>query len=400
MIKNQPIVQDKNKEKIINCLKSLIKNINVSEKKEYSIILNRETEYYKEILESLLLFHVDSTESERRKIVNSAIFRWLAYTRKNTIQKEYGSFMRAVIKEEEIYRKKRTNFSVIFFLNIDISNYLQKLVLSGYKVEKINWCELENVSNDNLWYQIWFYDGDNPIIIHNQDNNKNFPNSHHFIPYRIKLKGENEFEVAEIVNRIHDLLRSIINLAFIIGVIYYFRDYQTSLTKVPPSPIFLVLNNDEKLVKLFHPSEKYVYPRINRELENDRFVKNIKFLTEKFGKDIDSKNIWFHLQKIILLYQRSLDCQNIDSAFLAMWQVLENSININERRIDFNEVKGRVKNLIHLSTNEALMFDIVCEKRNRFVHYGKFAENSDRYYFALKKFVDLIIISLINKTKI
>ncbi len=344
-----------------------------------------------ELLVNQTLQDSDLPERTNRRIVNLAIRRWRRYKKYQSNDDVYAAFLQAL----EIERRKIENnirmFRVVMFINLDETTLvgMKNIRILGDQLKILPWKNLVNLKNESEWKKLWFLDPKNPIFLKTETNNP-LPRYSSFTPIEIVVKTYDTGAALSEASDRFDLFRAIINLSSLIGNFVYMRSQPTHLSKILPTPIYLIYEN-EKLLQVFRTAEKYRYKKA--KLKNAQ-KKNIDYFLPFFIPPTDPSSSLQHIIGILRLYQDSLDSDIVRIAYLSMWQVVESSVTFKNENIKQDKVVSRI---ITLTDPEPLYKKILVQLmhvRNRLVHSGDFLDLSDRLFFLLKLFGDTCIYAL------
>ena len=202
--------------------------------------------------------------------------------------------------------------------------------LLGDSLKLISWDEISKFGIHNLWEIINLQTKNNSILFKEIETNKATPDIFTFTPVLFDIETYDSGAALEIAAEKLTLFRAIINMSLVIHRYTYFRSEPIALSKILPSPVYVIFC-DNKIDNIYSPVDKYKYK--NESVPNNK-LDFIKSLTSKFEVTPQAKSTWNFLKNILLLYQNSLDIGSPEFTFLSIWQVLENSLNLNETSIN------------------------------------------------------------------
>ncbi len=394
MKSKKPTIPDKKINAIIKCLNH-IENASISSDGKPSISINVLYYFAQEILNAYIPFDANIPERTKRRIVFSAVMRWLKYKKTRNHSLKLYSFQRAIETEIVRINKKLSKYSVLMFLNIDPHSITEfpNVEILGDTLTFISWEDVSAMDTKDLWQEVKIQNRDNPILWDIPDLMQPSPDIGKFTPilFEINTYGpEAAFEIA--ADRI-DLLRVFLNLPSTLGGFTYFRSEPKALSEIPPTPIYVIFDQEGKRVTFYFTIEKYDYKLV--KISSNR-KSSVQYLLSKFVSKPISKSSWEYVLNILRQYQKALDASITEFAFLAMWQVFENSIGFEEEMIRNREIQSRVSVFVRLDPISIEILDILIDKRNKFVHSGKYLEDGDHLFFIMKLFTDSIVRSLIS----
>jgi len=346
-----------------------------------------------EILYSTLLKTKCEFERTRKNIIRKAVYRWIKY-KLNKISDNifYSTFERALYCEYRIYHKFKTSkFNVLMFLNIDQSTIsgLRKIKIFEDIFEFIPWSRISKMDTSNLWYEINYYDRNNPLVIHHIDNNHYCPDYSNFYPILASINATSADTAVDIANNKIDIIRAIFNINLLFGKYTIFKDRSSPNSKILPSPIYIVFNsNGKRDHQMYSGPGDYFYRKTPIDA---KYLQPIKKFLNKYRKAIIENSSWKFIFDILIQYQNALDFANVDHAFLGMWQVLENCIGFGERLEDNKVIQTRISNLIKPDQVTIQFLEICRNQRNEFVHKGKYINDIEKYLYILKILTDIVI---------
>lgn len=386
------------KEIIIKCLNRLEESSSLSSEGKPKITLSFYYYFIKEIFLENIIFFNDLPESTRRKILHLSISRWIKYKKVDNPNQKIKLFLNAVNYEYKKAVNQIRKYSVLMFLNIDrnsIKDFWDISIL-GETQKLISWNDIPKFGIQNLWEIINLQNKNNSILIKEIETDKPTPDIFTFTPFLYEVKTFDSGAALEIASEKLDLFRAIVNMSLVIHRYTYFRSEPIALSKILPSPIYVILC-DNKIDNIYSPVDKYKYK--NESVPNNK-LDFIKSLTSKFEVTPQAKSTWNFLRSILLLYQNSLDIVSPEFTFLSIWQVLENCLTLNETSINNQQILTRVKQLINCDPFVLEMVEILINTRNKYVHKGSYLEEGDSLLFNLKIITDEVIYQLIRLAEI
>ncbi len=285
--------------------------------------------------------------------------------------------------ELKILERKNSIYSILMFLNVDSTsiNGIKSFSIIGDLLKFKDWNELKDFDIEKIWKEVGFHDRSNPILREIEEN-RFFPNSFNFSPIILEINTYSQEAAIEIANDRVDILRSIFNISVILGGFTYFRSQPKALSKILPSPIYAIFNERGHLDNVYYTTEKYDYTR--EKIPEER-KDSINYLLSIFATEPNPSSSLYFLLNIIRQYQKALDISLPQTAYLAMWQVLESSISMGDT-INLNrEIEARVSVLVELDPLIKDVLHVLTHQRNDLVHSGIFPERGDDLFFILKK---------------
>ena len=374
-------------------LEYIRKNSKISSEGKPSFSSGVYSDITKEIIISKFPFKEELPISVRRSI----IFRWIKYKKEINNTDHYSSFRRAVNVEIKNIKKKEMEYFVLMFLNVreESLNGLKSIDILGNSLNFIKWNDVNKLDMVGLWKEVRSYKRYCPILMKLPYKYKPQPNTDIFTPISMRIAAHNPEIAVELASERLDTLRSIFNTSSIIGSYTYFRSTPKPLSKILPTPIYIIFNKGRH-VETYYTIESFDY---KAEKINIKRKKSIEFLLTKFAKSPIPDSMWHHILKILNQYQKALDTNLPEAAYLAMWQVLENSIRFRKENIKNQEIRSRISILLGLDPLVQEILTILADKRNDFVHFGESIKYDDQTFFILKMITDSVIYELINLAK-
>jgi len=390
-MRNKKIIfPESRKRAILNCLNHIEENATISADGKPSITMDILIDFAEEILSEYLPVSENFPERTKRGIVFSAQMRWLKYKKTTNPEQNLNLFVRALKFEIANFEKRKSEFRVLMFLNVDpstISEFAQVNLL-GETLSLISWNDVNGMDTSDLWQEVKFQDRNNPLLWDIPDLIKPAPDEVLLTPFLFVTKTYAPEAAVEIASNRMDLFRAILNVPSSLGQYTLFRSQPKALSEFLPSPIYVIFDEHEKRKSIYFTIEKYEYKQ--KKIPNDR-ISSIRFLLSKITVDHATNSTWNYLINILRLYQKALDTTTTEAAFLTMWQVLENCIGLGEELTRNRDIQSRLSVFLQADPITLEMIDIIIDKRNRLVHSGKFLEDGDRIFFILKLITDSII---------
>jgi hypothetical protein len=384
---------DEKKKAIIDCLSWLEDNTTATPS-GFTIEFTPLFHFAEEIFLELIALGEEYPERTKRAILSASIMRWLKYN-KTINNQNFELFLRAVKTELKHVNQQKSIYSVLMFLNIgDFSIFgCDDIEILGSKLQVLSWHEASNIYSQDLLKEIHFYKRDNPIILKLEENCDPSPNYLDFTPIVIRVDAYDSGSALDIAADRLDLFRFILNIPSVLSRYIYTRSEPGPLSKVLPSPIYVVCNKERGIEKLFFSSEKYQYTK-QRILPDEKEF--IQFFLAKLKTTPSPKSTWAFILNILRLYQKALDTVAVDASYLTMWQVFEISLSLGEQQLQNRDLRSRYECFLSLNAMDKTMINILFERRNRYVHSGRFLEVGDHSLFILKLFTDRIIRRLVS----
>ena len=390
-MRNKKIIfPESRKGAILNCLNHIEENATISADGKPSITMDILIDFAEEILSEYLPVSENFPERTKKGIVFSAQMRWLKYKKTTNPEQKLNLFVRALKFEIANLEKRKSEYRVLMFLNVDpstISEFAQVNLL-GETLSLISWNDVKGMDTSDLWQEVKFQDRNNPLLWDIPDLNKPAPDAVSFTPFLFVTKTYGPEAAVEIASNRMDLFRAILNIPSSLGQYTHFRSQPKALSEILPSPIYVIFDEHGKRKSIYFTIEKYEYKQ--KKIPNDR-ISSIRFLISKITVDHATNTTWSYLINILRLYQKALDTTTTEAAFLTMWQVLENCIGLGEELTRNRDIQSRLSVFLQADPIALEMIDIIIDKRNRLVHSGKFLEDGDRIFFILKLITDSII---------
>jgi len=390
-MRNKKIIfPESRKRAILNCLNHIEENATISADGKPSITMDILIDFAEEILSEYLPVSENFPERTKKGIVFSAQMRWLKYKKTTNPEQKLNLFVRALKFEIANLEKRKSEYRVLMFLNVDpstISEFAQVNLL-GEILSLISWNDVKGMDTSDLWQEVKFQDRNNPLLWDIPDLNKPAPDTVSFTPFLFVTKTYGPEAAVEIASNRMDHFRAILNIPSSLGKYTHFRSQPKALSEVLPSPIYVIFDEHGKRKSVYYTIEKYEYKQ--KKIPNDR-ISSIQFLLSKITADHAANSTWNYLINILHLYQKALDTTTTEAAFLTMWQVLENCIGLGEELTRNRDIQSRLSLWLQADPITLEMIEIIIHKRNKLVHSGKFLEDGDRIFFILKLITDSII---------
>lgn len=390
-MRNKKIIfPESRKRAILNCLNHIEENATISADGKPSITMDILIDFAEEILSEYLPVSENFPERTKKGIVFSAQMRWLKYKKTTNPEQKLNLFVRALKFEFANLEKRKSDYRVLMFLNVDpstISEFAQVNLL-GETLSLISWNDVDGMDTSELWQEVKFHDRNNSILWDIPDLIKPAPDVVLFTPFLFVTKTYGPEAAVEIASNRMDHFRAILNIPSSLGQYTHFRSQPKALSEILPSPIYVIFDEHGKKKSIYFTIEKYEYKQ--KKIPNDR-ISSIRFLLSKITVDLAANSTWNYLINILRLYQKALDTTTTEAAFLTMWQVLENCIGLGEELTRNRDIQSRLSIFLQADPITLEMIDIIIDKRNRLVHSGKFLEDGDRIFFILKLITDSII---------
>lgn len=390
-MRNKKIIFPENrKQAILNCLNHIEENAIISADGKPSIAMDILIDFAEEILREYLPVSESFPERTKKGIVFSAQMRWLKYKKTDNPEQKINLFIRALKYEIANLEKRKTEYRVLMFLNVDPSTIIEfsQVNLLGETLSLISWNDITEMDTSGLWQEVKSQDRKSPILRDIPDLIAPAPDVVLFTPFLFVTKTYGAEAAVEIASNQMDLFRAILNIPSSLGKYTYFRSQPKALSEILPSPIYVIFDENRVKKSVYYTIEKYEYKQV--KIPNDR-LSSIRFLLTKLTTDLSANSTWNYLISILRLYQKALDTTTTEAAFLTMWQVLENCIGLGEELTRNRDIQSRISVILQADPITLEMIDIIIEKRNKLVHSGRFLEDGDRLFFTLKLITDSII---------
>ncbi|MCI0581104.1 MAG: hypothetical protein L0331_33520, partial [Chloroflexi bacterium] len=346
----------------------------------------------KETIDSYVCFQDPLPEATRRKIISLGLRRWVKYKKYQNQSNVIISFIQALDVETRRLQKEFNIFQVWMFLNMDRRQLstLEPIKILGDNIKVKQWNE---IPKPDLLNKIWSEDHSNPIL---QDTDQPLWNRSKFIPVVLDVKASDHEAAADIASDRLDILRGALNFSKLCGVFSLFRQTPKPLSVILPSPVYAVFTTKNELVSVYYTIEKFDYQRA--DFQNDKLV-DAAGLLSLFGKDLRYPDTYYFILKLVQLYQNTLDISSPQHAYLAMWQVFEVALSLEEEQVSQGALISRTKIAVKLDSLFQDALELLVKHRNELVHTGIFPERGDYILFTLKVIVDSCMNSLIKLAK-
>lgn len=318
-------------------------------------------------------------DSLKRTLIRHSLRRYSKYKLQNI-----HYFKRALNAEfNGFYRKKFNSYYCIFPMNIDniwfknkrsVTIDKKKVLFRNY--DHVNKYYIKGNARAKYTLKKSIY-GDFTFLIVNQYE-------------RGELRAINE------AIKVVELFRSFVNLTTNLGNIRTSYGSKNPLSDYGP-PKHALCFDDKK--NFLSKGDIWVHeshlnkrkPTINSNLKLVNIFKNIKM----YNNNRNNKLIRL-LNNILLLYTHALDDLDYRDSFLHFWQILEMMFSYG--RTDYNTIKRRIKNLFVDKKTTPVIVDIVCDKRNQFVHNGLVDDLDQSDIHRIKTLVDSSIMFLMGNS--
>lgn len=349
-----------------------------------------------EVLNHCVPIDENIPERTRRKIIFATLIRWLKYRKYRKIKNVFKSFIAALQVEIRYFERRKSNFQVLMFLNINRHSLkeLMKIKIMGDTMQFIDWEELNKFDIDKFINEIAFFDIRNAVLMDIGGNQPIFDRMK-FSPILFKSNTYGPEAAIELAEDIVDVLRLMFNIPSVVGSYISFRSLPKAISKILPSPVFGIFDEHGRFISpVYYTIEKFDYNQI-WQIPIDR-VDSIKFLLEKLESKPDPKSSWNFVLNTLIQYQRALDIELVEPAYLAMWQVIENGVGLGERIRLNRDIEKRILSFVELTPIQRDMLHMLIQNRNDLVHSGTYPKRGDEIFFILKLITDAVIRSLIN----
>lgn len=384
-------INNNNKDSVIKrCIDYFLENSTNDEKIPIVITV----EYYAviELLNAYIQNKENIPENTKRKAILKAVDRYLKHKKYVKSRDPVKAFYEAYRIELNIMQKKRKCYFIVMFLNLDYrsATKFKDISLIHDSIEFISWERFSEFDVNSLWKQLEF-ERRSKIILSKTDDSF-YPKTLTFTPIVLEISSYDIEAAIDFANEKIDLLRSFINASFSLLQYTIFRSEPKELSKILPTPFYAVFDEDKKFIKVYHTIEKYSYSNVKIPPNRMKFIDH---LFDIYSNQKSDNDLYSYLISVLRQYQRALDMVHPETAYLAMWRVLEYSVSFGEEGIKNDQIKSRIKILINPNQYQKDVLTLVTDQRNSLVHSGIFPEKSDNIYFILKDIVDHIIYRLI-----
>jgi len=347
-----------------------------------------------ELLNNYLPDDISIPERTRKKAIFLAVRRWMRYKKYREHPDPVVALQQAYNTELKILKRKCTTYTILMFLNVDSTSIedFNNISIIGDSLRFRNWNELTDLDTEKTWKEVRFYDRSNPILWDIGEDIL-FPDTSKFSSITIEVNTFGPEAAIEIASDRVDILRSFFNMPGTLGSFTYFRSQPKTLSNILPSPIYAIFGKSGQLVNVYYTIEKYDYKK--KKIPAQR-KDSINYLLSLFATEPQSSSTLNHLLNVIRQYQKALDISLPQTAYLAMWQVLENGISLGDTINDNQQIEARVSVLVELEPLFKDVLHLLTQHRNDLVHSGVFPEHGDNIFFILKIITDAMIRSLIR----
>ncbi|HPD63771.1 MAG TPA: hypothetical protein PLP77_10280, partial [Anaerolineaceae bacterium] len=300
-MRNKKIIfPESRKRAILNCLNHIEENATISADGKPSITMDILIDFAEEILSEYLPVSENFPERTKKGIVFSAQMRWLKYKKTTNPEQKLNLFVRALKFEIANLEKRKSEYRVLMFLNVDpstISEFAQVNLL-GETLSLISWNDVKGMDTSDLWQEVKFQDRNNPLLWDIPDLNKPAPDAVSFTPFLFVTKTYGPEAAVEIASNRMDHFRAILNIPSSLGKYTHFRSQPKALSEILPSPIYVIFDEHGKRKSIYFTIEKYEYKQ--KKIPNDR-ISSIQFLLSKITVDHAANSTWNYLINILRL---------------------------------------------------------------------------------------------------
>lgn len=393
------IIKDKKKaDAVIRCLRIIEKSIVRQSDGKFGISVSTDYKFVQEILNVYFPLPHNAmwiSETSKRGIISSAIMRWIKYKKFTSDAAKVYFFQKAVETEVRKAQNRISKFNVLMFVNVNISTIkdFEGVKLLENNLHFVSWEAIEKLDIKSLWHEVYINDQNNAIIDKDLSVHNPVPDIGKFSPLICEVITDLSDNALEIADDRLNLFRCFLNLPSTLGTYFYYRSRPRALAKILPSPIYAVFNENGKRIRTSLTIEKYDY---KKEAIKENQKDAIQYMFSMYSSYPARNDLKEHILNILRLYQRALDTTLTESAYLAMWQVLENSVSLGDKSLDNQIIKSRIKFLAQLDDLSSDMVDILTEKRNELVHLGKYSSDGDSLFHNLKLLTEATINKLIS----
>jgi hypothetical protein len=351
-----------------------------------------------EILLNYISIEPEIPEGAKRRAISLAITRWLRYKRYAHDPDPVQSFKEALAVELRSIERKKREYEVLVFLNLNPERFfaINPLSIRGYQLRFLTWNELGNLNVAKLWKaaQTHFQIGGQrvPILVEREDGYH--PKYLTFTPVLLPLKSYSPRDALSVAVEQIDLFRATLNFVPATRLMVRYG-YKSPICKFLPSPIYGVFDSQGDLLLDAYSTENYRY--IRQEKVSEQEFEAVTDLIEKINAQ--NEGLLRLFVKLLYLYQQALDFTDHRATFLALWQVLEAAVlDKPDQRIS---VEKHLAKLIQTESDPLLnqALTLLAHRRNSLVHFGIFPEYTNDLVFALKKFVDSTLFRILELSK-
>ncbi len=349
-----------------------------------------------ELLNNYLPTDLSIPERTRRKAVFLALQRWMKHKKYSEDPDPVVALQHAYNTEIRILKRNCTTYTILMFLNVGSTSIdgFKSFSIIGDSLRFRKWNELTDLDIEETWKEVALKDRSNPILW-DIGEDRPHPNISRFSPITLEVNTFGPEAAIEIASDRVDILRSIFNIPGTLGGFSYFRSLPKALSQILPSPIYAIYDENGQKVSIYYTIEKYDYK--DEKIPTQR-KESINYLLSLFTTKPQPSSSLYYLLNVIRQYQKALDISLPQTAYLAMWQVLENGISLGDT-INLNrEIEARVSVLVELEPLFKDILHLLTKQRNDLVHSGIFPERGDDIFFILKIITDAVIRSLIHLT--
>ncbi len=240
----------------------------------------------------------------------------------------------------------------------------------GMRFRRVSWRKVQDLPG---WEQFLRGTQDHFLFQYNQDSPIEYlaASFRGFTPLLVDVRARTSQEAFDLASRNFELLRALVNLASGYGLVYEQWGVQEPLGVSLPPPIYGVFWADGNH-ELHYTIERYDYKA--KEFERDKGL----WLEKALGRIATASEEMQPLMiEVLLKYGQAMDTADWRSAFLALWQILEDvSLRTSDNNLSMEKVVKRISVLIGLKPKslEKDLIDSLAQSRHLLVHQGKFSE--------------------------
>lgn len=387
-----PSLENQKAASIIRCLKHIEENEVSSGNGNSSIMVDALYFFTEEIFREVVPGGQGFPERTWRGIISKAQFRWLKYKKTDSDKRKLSLFLQAI--RVEIAKAKKSHYLVLMFLNIDhqsIPDYKSVKILDN-AIRFISWQEVSALDVKGLWEEFYYRDRKNQLVNKYGEDKKPLPDYMTFTPVLLETETWGPEAAVEIGSDCIDLVRAVFNIPYTLGGFTFFSSQPQALSKVLPSPAYVIFTDDGKRDSVYYTIELFHY---KKEKIDQRKKISFDYLLSKISVPPPENSSWKYLLDVLRLYQKCLDISSTEIAFLTMWQVLEKSVCLGDEWTKNRDIQKRASVFVKMDPISLDMLNIVISQRNKFVHFGQYLEKGDAMFSNLKLITDAVIRSFI-----
>jgi len=358
---------------------------------ELSFIVTIEYEFAIEIITKTLPELNDFLDMTKNDLVLKTIKRYISYKKYHENPDLLKAYRDALSLEIKRVKKKYSKYTILMFLNLNqnsIKAYSEFIVL-GNKLKPMDFKNINYIDINLAWNWLGRLKRLDDSLIEIGDS-RYLPTPIKFTPIVVDIFSYEPRAATQTAIKSFNLLRCFFHAPLMKDEYTFLVADSLPMSKILPSPYYLIFDDNGKLLKLYSTKEHNFYSVFTPPRKQYAVVSELL----KIYKDRDNNNyLLTHLMKILQLYQNALDGKGYTNVFLALWQVLERGVTIGNERLKFDEITSRINNLLGLEKLFKFGFNLVFDYRNKIIHSGDLPEigASVNIYKIAKLLVDFSI---------